>query len=159
MIEQTLVLIKPDGIYRGIAGELITRLERAGLKIVGMKMIWVDKDFSKRHYSAHLKKDFYFNLEKYITAGPVIAMALEGVEAVSVVRKIVGSTYPNEAMPGTIRGDYSHVTKAYANQKGISVCNLIHSSGSVEEAKNELMLWFDPMDMHTYKRLDEDWVR
>lgn len=158
MIEQTLILIKPDGVYRGLIGEVIMRFERAGLKIVAMEMKWIDKDFSKKHYSAHLNKAFYPGLEKYITAGPVVAMVIEGVSAVSVVRKIVGVTEPEKAIPGTIRGDYSHINVQQADSEKKSVCNIIHSSGSIDEAKTEIMLWFDIDDIHTYKRAGEEWI-
>ncbi len=158
MIEHTLVLIKPDGVYRGLIGEIIHRFERAGLKIVGMKMLWIDKDFAKKHYHAHLTKNFYPGLEKYITSGPVVAMVLEGVNAVEVVRKIVGPTEPGKAMPGTIRGDYCHINVQQADAENKSIYNIIHASGSVEEAKDEILLWFDPPEIHSYKRVGEEWL-
>ncbi len=158
-IQQTLVLVKPDGIYRGLIGNVITRFENAGLKIVGARMRWVDKDFSKKHYAEHLEKTFYYTLEEYITAGPVLALVLEGVEAVAVVRKIVGRTEPKEALPGTIRGDFAHINMAYANKANRAVCNIIHASSNPKDAASEIMLWFDPMDLHTYKRAGEEWMR
>lgn len=158
MIEQTLVLIKPDAVVRGISGNIITRFENAGLKIVGMKMRWIDKDFSKEHYAEHLHKDFYKMLEDYITAGPVIALVLEGVEATEVVRKMVGKTEPKEALPGTIRGDYAHISYAHADKKKKGVSNVIHASANKKDANKEIMLWFDPVDLHTYKRAGEDWT-
>ncbi|HLE06334.1 MAG TPA: nucleoside-diphosphate kinase, partial [Candidatus Nanoarchaeia archaeon] len=142
MIEQTLVLIKPDGVYRGLIGEVVMRFERAGLKIVAMEMKWIEKDFAKKHYSAHLNKAFYPGLEHYITAGPVVAMVIEGVSAVSVIRKMVGVTEPEKAIPGTIRGDYCHINVQQADAENKSICNIIHASGSVEESKHEIMLWF-----------------
>lgn len=157
-IEHTLVLVKPDGVYRGVIGNIISRFENAGLKIVGAKMTWVDKDFTKKHYSEHLAKTFYPQLEQYLTSGPVMAMVLEGVDAIAVVRKMVGSTEPKEAMPGTIRGDFCHISKSRANATGKSVCNLIHASDSPANAVKEIMLWFDPIDLHTYKRAGEEWV-
>ena len=157
-VQHTLVLIKPDGVYRGLVGEIIHRFERAGLKIVALKMVWIDENFAKKHYSAHLAKDFYPSLEKYITAGPVVAMVLEGIDAVEIVRKMVGPTEPEKAMPGTIRGDYCHVNVRYADKTGKSIYNIIHASGSVEEAKQEIMLWFDPPEIYSYKRVDEEWV-
>ncbi len=159
MIEHTLVLIKPDGVYRGLIGEVIQRFERAGLKIVGMKMEWIEKDFAKKHYHAHLKKDFYPGLEQYITAGPVVAMVIEGIDVVEVVRKIVGPTEPGKAMPGTIRGDYCHVNVGYADEKKKSIYNIIHASGSVNEAKEEILLWFDPPELCNYKRVGEEWIQ
>ena len=158
MIQRTLVLIKPDGVKRAVAGELLSRFERVGLKIIGMKMVWVDAEFSKQHYSAHVGKKFYNNLEKYITLGPVIAIVFEGIEAVELVRKMVGSTEPKQAQPGTIRGDYAHHTMAYADKKGKSTMNLIHASGNLKEAKQEIALWFAPEELHDYKRSDDDFV-
>ncbi len=157
-VEQTLVLIKPDGIYRGIVGNIITRFENAGLKIVAARMRWIDKDFSKKHYSEHLGKEFYVQLEDYITSGPVLAMVLEGVGAINVVRKIVGPTEPMSAPPGTIRGDFAHINMKYADKKKKAVCNIIHASSNPKDAAREIMLWFDPMDIHTYKRADERWI-
>jgi len=159
MIEHTLVLVKPDGVYRGLIGEVIQRFERAGLKVVGMKMLWIEKDFAKKHYHAHLKKGFYPGLEQYITAGPVVAIVLEGIKAVDIVRKIVGSTEPEKALPGTIRGDYCHVNIAFADNKKKSVFNIIHASGTVEEAKEEILLWFDPPELCNYKRSGEKWIQ
>lgn len=158
-VEHTLVLVKPDGVYRGLIGEVVQRFERAGLKIVGMKMVWIDEDFAKKHYHEHLEKKFYPGLEQYITAGPVVAMVLEGVNAVKVVRKMAGSTEPEKAVPGTIRGDYAHVNVAHADEKKKGVCNLLHASASVKEAKDEVMLWFDPPELCSYKRSGERWMQ
>jgi len=155
MIEQTLVLIKPDGVQRGLSGEIIHRFERVGLKIVAMKMFWVNKEFAKKHYKAHVDKPFYKGLEAMITEGPVIAMVLEGVHGVELVRKMVGGTEPKSAAPGTIRGDYAHVSYEYADKKGIAIKNLIHASGNKEEAKIEVELWFDKKELHSYKTVHE----
>src|SRR3990172_1459532 len=142
VIERTLVLIKPDGVQRAIAGELISRFERAGFKIVGLKMRWIDPNFAQKHYAAHLKKAFYKGLEAMITEGPVIAMVLQGLHAVSTVRKMVGATEPKEALPGTIRGDYAIHSYQYADEKGIAIKNLIHASGDAADAEKEIALWF-----------------
>ena len=155
MMERTLVLIKPDGVERGLVGEILTRFEKVGLKIVGMKMQWVDKDFSKKHYAAHVSKPFYKGLEEFIISGPVIAMVREGLHAVELVRKMVGVTEPKSAAPGTIRGDYAHHSYQYTDKKGISIKNLIHASGSVEEAKVEVALWFGKNELHSYKTVHE----
>ncbi|MBI5064743.1 nucleoside-diphosphate kinase [Candidatus Woesearchaeota archaeon] len=155
MIQRTLVLLKPDAVQRCFCGELIARFERVGLKIVGMKMVWVSAEQSKKHYSAHVKKDFYPGLEKFITQGPVVAMVLEGVDSVEVVRKLVGSTEPKTALPGTIRGDYAHVSLQHANEKGTVAANLIHASGNAEEAKYEVSLWFKPEELHSYKTVHD----
>ena len=155
MIQRTLVLIKPDGVQRALIGEVIGRFEKIGLKIVGMKMVWVDKDFAKKHYSAHVDKPFYAGLESFITEGPVIAMAIEGISAVETVRKMVGTTEPKSAPPGTIRGDYAHHSYSYTDKRGIAIRNLIHASGNADEAKTEVELWFKDNEMHSYKTVHD----
>ena len=160
MIERTLAVIKPDGVKRSLAGEIISRFEKIGLKIIGMKMTWIDKEFAKKHYGEDIAKkhgvDVRERLLSYISEGPVIAMVLEGVDAVNVVRKLVGPTYPNEAPAGTIRGDYAHISKVYANTKEIHVKNLIHASGTKEEAKIEVSLWFKNNELHSYKGVHDE---
>ena len=131
MIERTFVAIKPDGVERGLVGEVIKRFEKVGLKISGMKLFWADKALSRKHYEEHLEKPFYQGLEHMITMGPSVAVVLEGVKAISLVRKMVGTTIPSEAAPGTIRGDYSHVTREYGNEKGTGVKNVVHASASL----------------------------
>ncbi|MDP2908924.1 MAG: nucleoside-diphosphate kinase [Nanoarchaeota archaeon] len=158
MIEKTLVLIKPDGVKRGLIGEILKRFEQRGLKLVGMKMVWIDKNFAKKHYSAHVKKGFYKNLEEFITSGPVVAMVIEGIHAVEIVRKIVGSTEPKSAEIGTIRADFAHVSYDYADKKGITIKNLIHASGTSEEAAIEINLWFKPEEIYDYKTAHEEHV-
>ncbi|MEX0920794.1 MAG: nucleoside-diphosphate kinase [Candidatus Pacearchaeota archaeon] len=157
-IQQTLVLIKPDGVQRGLVGEAIKRFEQRGLKIVGIKMVEVDGDFSKKHYAELVNKEFYKGLEEYITSGPVIAIVIEGVDAIENVRKIVGTTESKSAQPGTIRGDFSHISYAYADKKKIAVKNLIHASGNESDAKRELGLWFSVDELHDYKRAEEEHV-
>ncbi len=147
MIQRTLVLIKPDGVERGLIGEIIKRFEQRGLKIVGMKMVWVDKEFAKKHYSEHIDKPFFEELLTMITEGPVVAIALEGRNAIKVVRKIVGSTFPEEALPGTIRGDYAHSL--------VEGRNLVHASANEKDAEKELSLWFKEDDLKEYERSDE----
>ncbi|MFC1691221.1 nucleoside-diphosphate kinase [Nanoarchaeota archaeon] len=158
MIQRTLVLIKPDGVERGVSGEIISRFEKSGLKIVGMKMVWVDKDFAKKHYAAHVEKPFYVGLEDYIVSGPVLAIVLEGVEVIENVRKLVGGTEPKEAPPGTIRGDFAHHSYKHADSKGMAIKNLIHASGNEDDAKAEIDLWFKPDDLHSYKTVHEKHV-
>jgi nucleoside-diphosphate kinase len=155
LIEKTLVLLKPDAVQRGLVGDIIKRFENVGLKIVGMKMIWIDRDFSKKHYSDHVEKAFYKGLEEFIVEGPLVAMALEGIHSVELVRKMVGSTEPKKAQPGTIRGDYAHHSYEYADTKGIAIKNLIHASDTQENAKKEIALWFKPEEMHSYKTVHE----
>ena len=154
-IERTFIALKPDAVQRGLIGEIISRFEKVGMKVVGMKMILMDKKFSEKHYAAHLKKDFYKGLEVFMTSGPVIAICVEGLHAVELVRKLVGATEPKSALPGTIRGDYSHHSYEYTNKKGISIKNLIHASGNVEEAKAEIDLWFKKEELHSYKTVHE----
>ncbi len=155
MIEQTLILIKPDGVKRGLIGEIIKRFEQRGLKIIAIKMVQPTPEFSKKHYSSHINKSFYKNLEKFITSGPVVAMIAEGISAVTYVRKMCGDTEPATAQPGTIRGDFAHHTYAYTDKKGISITNLVHASGTIEEAKQEIKLWFSKNEMFLYERDDE----
>jgi nucleoside-diphosphate kinase len=153
MIQRTLVLIKPDGVQRGLSGDIIQRFEKVGLKIVGMKMQWIDKDFAKTHYTGvdERKGQKVFDmLLDLITMGPVIAMVLEGVDAVSVVRKLCGPTEPKEALPGTIRGDYAHVSYQYSDRVSEAVRNVVHASGEPDEAKYEIALWFKPEEIHDY---------
>jgi len=158
MMEKTLVLIKPDGVERGLIGEIISRFEKVGFKVVGMKMFQVNKDFSKQHYSAHVGKGFYQSVEDFITSGPVVAMVLEGLHVVETVRKMVGATEPKSAAPGTIRADYAHHSYEYADKKGIAIKNLIHASGTSEEAEQEVKLWFSPQELHEYKTVHEKHV-
>ena len=155
MIERTFVMLKPDAVQRGIAGRIISRFEDAGLKIVAMKMITISKDFSKKHYSAHVEKPFYKGLEKFITECPVLAMVIEGLHAVEAVRKIVGPTEPKQAPPGTIRGDFAHHSYEYTDKKGIAIKNLIHASGNKEEAKKEIELWFSKEEIQNYRTVHE----
>jgi len=155
MIERSLVLIKPDGVQRGLIGKIISRFEDAGLKLVGMKLVWVDKAFAKKHYAEHVEKPFYPGLEAMITMGPVLAMVLEGVHAIEIIRKMVGPTEPRAAPPGTIRGDFAHVSYKYADKKGISIKNLIHASDSEKTAKREIELWFSKEELHSYKTVHD----
>jgi len=159
VIERTLVLIKPEGVQRHLAGRIISRFEDAGLKIIGMKQVWVDKELAKKHYTEDIAERrgqrVRERLLDYLIEGPVIAIALEGVNAIKNVRKIVGGTEPKSAHPGTIRGDFAHVSFAYADKKEIAVKNLIHASSNEKDAKNELKLWFKPSELHTYKTVQD----
>lgn len=155
MIQQTLVLLKPDAVQRGHMGEIITRFEKNGLKIVAAKMVWVDKEFSKKHYAEHVEKPFYKGLETLITLGPILAMVIEGVEAIATVRKMVGATEPKSAAPGTIRGDFAHVSYGYADKQGIGIKNLIHASANKEDATKEIALWFEQSEIHSYKSVHD----
>ena len=128
MLQKTLVLIKPDGVSRGLVGEIIQRFEKTGLKIVGMKLIHIDKTFAAKHYTEDLARRQGKHIRDYaisfITSGPVVALVLEGINAIENVRKLVGSTEPKSAMPGTIRGDFSHVSYSYCDSKKSVVKNV-----------------------------------
>ena len=155
MIQQTLVLLKPDAVERGLVGQIIQRFENAGLKITAMKMVWIDRAFAKKHYEAHVGKPFYAGLEEFIISGPVVALVIEGIEAVELVRKMVGPTEPKSAAPGTIRGDFSHHSYKHADEKGIAIKNLIHASGNGEDAKREIPIWFKEKELHKYTATHE----
>lgn len=156
--EKTLVLVKPDGVQRGLIGRIISRFEGAGFKIIASKMTQVDKEFAKKHYKAHLKEEFYPRLEKMITSGPVIAIVLQGVDAVENVRKLVGPTEPKSALPGTIRGDFAHHSEKWGNQKETGYANVVHASGNKKEAKEEVELWFNDDEIYDYKLCNSMWV-
>jgi nucleoside-diphosphate kinase len=161
-IEQTLVLIKPDGVQRGLIGEIIKRFEQRGLKIVGLKLTHANNNLAQKHYTEDISKrrgEFVRNkLLEFITSGPVIAMVIEGVDAIENVRKIVGETESKKALPGTIRGDFSHVSFEYADKKEVAVKNLVHSSANPEEAKYELSVWFSVDEIHDYKRSEDEHI-
>jgi nucleoside-diphosphate kinase len=158
MIERTLVLIKPDGVERGLIGIIIKRFEQRGLKIIGLKMRWIDKKFAEKHYTEDIAKRRGKHIRdlllSFITEGPVVAMAVEGVNAVENVRKIVGDTEPRAASPGTIRGDFAHVSYGYADAKKRAVRNIIHAS-SGDDANIEVALWFSPGELHSYSTVHE----
>jgi len=188
-MEQTLVLVKPDGVKRGLVGEVIRRFERMGLKIVALKMVMADDNLLLRHYQSDkeetlkrwgsktlktyteygkdAKKDFGTDdpielgklvnkwLFDYVKSGPVVAMILEGRHAVENVCTAAGPTMPVQALPGTIRGDFSTDSAAYANDEHRGVTNIIHISASVEEANFEKSLWFTPKEIQDYKRADD----
>ena len=189
MIERTLVLLKPDAVKRGITGEIITRFERAGIKLTGVKLVQPGKELAHKHYpdSKEWKMkvgqrtvddcikyniDLMANIgttdplevgeivkgwnEEFLTSGPVLAMVLEGVNVVERVRTLSGDTVPVKAAPGTIRGDYSLDSAIAANRRKRTIYNLIHASGSVEEAKEEIALWFKLEELQTYTRVHEE---
>lgn len=186
--ERTLVFLKPDGVQRGLTGEVLARFERAGLKVVGLKMLWPDRALLERHYPSDegflatiggKTKDAFaaYGLDvrketgtddaleigrqvrgwliDYVSSGPVTAFVLEGIHAVTAVRKLVGDTLPYRAAPGTIRGDLSIDSPTVANPMKRPVRNLIHASGSLEEAALEIPLWFTDQELYDYPRADE----
>jgi nucleoside-diphosphate kinase len=147
-MQRTLVLAKPDAVQRGLIGEIIGRFERKGLKVVGLRLLSVPRDMAEEHYAVHAGKHFYPGLVEFITSGPVAAIALEGPDAIAAVRRMVGKTMPNEAEPGTIRGDL-----------GISgLRNLIHASDAPETAEAELRLWFAADALVDYAREIDAWI-
>lgn len=146
-VEQTLVVLKPDAVQRAIAGELIARFERRGLRIAALRLVTVERSLAERHYAVHQGKFFYEDLVKTISASPVIAAVLEGPNAIAVVRAMVGATRPHEAAPGTIRGDYALV----------GLRNLVHASDGAETAAAEIKLWF-PEGAVAYDRDVERWM-
>lgn len=187
--ERTFVLVKPDGVIRGLIGEVMGRFEKMGLKIIALKMVWPTREHVEKHYPEsdewfssvgsrtsaffkeheidlreHFGTDEHKEIGKqvkswlgdYITSGPVVAMVIQGMHAITVIRKLVGHTYPVEALPGTIRGDFSVDTPAAANTEKRVVKNIIHASGNPEEAAHEIEHWFSPEEIHSYKRSDED---
>ncbi len=163
MIEKTLVLLKIDAVERGLVGKIIERFENAGLKMIGMKMQWIDKDFAKKQYTEDVAKRRGKHVREwlleYISEGPVIAMVLEGLHAVEVVRKMVGPTEPRTAPAGTIRGDFSFVSYDFADKKKKALRNLIHASGNKKEAEQEIKLWFKPKELHAYETVHEKHLR
>lgn len=150
-IEQTLILLKPDAIERGLVGEITKRFERVGLKLVGMKMLVPTTEHAGGHYTEDLAQRRGEHVRKMmidmLTSGPIVAMVLEGVEAVELARKLIGGTEPKAAVPGTIRGDYAHASFKHVDATGSGMFNLIHGSSSLEEAKQEIAVWFKPDEL------------
>ncbi len=186
--QKTLMLIKPDGVMRGLMGEIINRIERRGLKIVGLKMVRVDKDHLEKHFPSDpewrarlgdkgLKTFAEYNLDpvehmgtndrevlgkmvkewlyEYMTSGPIVALVVQGMHSIDMVRKLAGNTLPVFAEMGTIRGDYSVDSPAIANTEKRGIYNIVHASETQEEADNEIALWFTESEIHDYKRNDE----
>ena len=155
-MERTLIIFKPDAVMRGLVGEILTRFERVGLKIVGAKMLQPDYDHFFQHYEGigTLKtrkgEDIFATQMREMQQGPVIAMVLEGVEAVEQVRKMVGPTEPKSAQPGTIRGDYAHMTYGHASAAKRGVPNVLHASADADEAAKEVAHWFDASELVSY---------
>ncbi len=147
-MEQTYIMIKPDAVQRNLIGEIISRIEKKGFKIVALKMIQMSKELAEKHYGEHKGKPFFEGLVSFITSGPVVAMVVEGKDVVAAMRKMMGTTNPLEAAHGTIRGDY-----------GIDVGrNIIHGSDSLESAKREIELYFKPEEILSYDRVVDNWI-
>ena len=146
--EKTLILIKPDGVQRGLTGEVISRFEKKGLKIVAMKLVSVSKELAEKHYEIHKDKPFFKPTVKFITSSPVVAMILEGNNAIDTVRTMMGKTNPQDAAMGTIRGDYGQFIGR----------NIVHGSDSSETAEFEINLWFKPEEISNYEKIDGKWL-
>jgi nucleoside-diphosphate kinase len=147
-LEKTFVMLKPSTVARAMIGKAVARIEDKGLKIVAMKLTWVTQEKAAKLYAVHKGKPFYEELVKFMTSGPIVAIVLEGDEAVKVTRKLIGATNAKEAEAGTIRGDF-----ALSNQK-----NAVHASDSAENAKCEMAIFFSPDEILSYRRADESWV-
>lgn len=147
-MEQTLIIIKPDGVERGLIGPIITRFEQRGLKIAGMKFIRVSEELARKHYAIHQGKPFFEPLIQYITSAPVVVMALEGPQAVQAARSTIGATKPVEATAGSIRGDFGMMVGR----------NLVHGSDSPENGAAEIALWFDESELVVYERVIDRWI-
>jgi nucleoside-diphosphate kinase len=147
-MERTLILVKPDGVQRCLAGVILERLERRGLKIVALKMLWMDRALAEKHYAVHNEKPFFKDLVKFITSGPIIAAVLEGEKAVEATRQTMGATDPKKAAPGTIRADL-----------GINMeHNMVHGSDSPENAEKEISIFFKPEEILKYSRAVDKWL-
>ncbi len=187
--EKTLVLVKPDGVKRGLIGEIVGRIERRGLKVIALKMVQVGREHLENHFpksdewvgrlgdkglstfadykldpKEHLGTDDRMEIGRkvkeslfaYMTSGPIVALVIEGIHAIDMVRKLAGHTLPFKAEMGTLRGDFSVDSPAIANVEGRAIKNIMHASETPEEAKNEIALWFKPEEIHSYKRAEED---
>ena len=148
MSERTLILIKPDGVQRQLVGRIIDRYESRGLRIAGLKLLQADRALAEKHYAVHVDKPFFAGLIEFITSAPLVALAVEGPNAIEVCRAINGATRPNEAAPGSIRGDL-------ALETGM---NIVHASDSLETAAAELALWFDDAELLDYERSVDAWI-
>ncbi|HEY3111954.1 MAG TPA: nucleoside-diphosphate kinase [Chloroflexota bacterium] len=147
-MEQTLIIVKPDGVQRGLVGEVLARFERRGLKLAGLRLMQIDRALAERHYAVHQGKPFYEGLVNYITSGPVVVAIIEGPDAIAVVRRVIGATRSNEAASGTIRGDFALTVDR----------NIIHASDAADTARFEVGLYFQPDQVLSYKRDLDRWV-
>ncbi len=157
-VETTFVALKPDAVKRGITGDIISTIERAGFKISGLKMVQATDQLLEKHYEEHVDKPFYESLADYMKEGPIVAIAVEGAHAVENLRKIVGDTDALEAHPATIRGRFAHMSMEHADSAGKNYKNIIHASATKEEAEKELEIWFDESEIHDYRVAHQDEV-
>lgn len=162
-IEQTLVLLKPDAVERGLIGKIINRFEEAGFKIVALKMVKADKELVEKHYTEDISRRLGEHIRKYnvdfITSGPIVAMIIEGVMAIENVRKFCGTTEPKSSPPGTIRGDFSHISYGYCDDAKKVVKNIIHASENSDYAKREIEVWFNTEEITDYRNVHEKHTR
>lgn len=158
-VNKTLVALKPDAVKRGIIGEIITRIEKTGMKVSGMKMVQATDQLLEEHYSEHVDKPFYDGLAEYMKQGPIVALVVEGVHAVENMRKIVGDTDAREAHPSTIRGEFAHMSMDHADDAGTHYKNIIHASATKEEAEKEIDIWFAEEEIFEYQNAFEDEVK
>jgi nucleoside-diphosphate kinase len=147
-MERTFVAVKPDGVGRGLVGEVIGRFERKGLRLAGLKLMQISEELAQRHYEAHREKPFFAGLVRFITSGPIVAMVFEGQDAIAVARSVMGATDPAKAAPGTIRGDLALQIAA----------NVVHGSDGPEAAEREIGLFFRPEELASRPRPEEDWI-
>lgn len=165
MLQQTLVVLKPDAVKRGLVWEIITRFEKVGLHLVAMKMVWVDDDLAHKHYEwigtmiTRYGQDIFQVNAEFMKSGPVIAMIWEGPDVIAVVRKMVGSTEPKSSLPGTIRWDYSIASYDYVNSNNAWLTNLVHASANQEEATPEIALWFNNEEIHNHEMVGQQFKR
>lgn len=157
-VEKTFVALKPDAVKRGLVGEITARFEDAGFKISGLKMVQATDQLLEKHYEEHVDKPFYEGLASYMKEGPVVAMVLEGVHAAENVRKIVGETSAHEAHPGTIRGQYAHMSMEHADEADSTYKNIVHAS-EPGEAEREIEIWFEEDELHDYQTAHEEEVK
>jgi len=159
VVERTLVLLKPDCVMRQFMGDVITRFEHAGFKIVGMKMVWMNEENAKKHYTDDIEKrrgkEVRDKLLEDITSGPVVAIVIEGIDAIENIRKMAGTTEPKAAAPGTIRGDYAHISFSYADKAKIPARNIVHASSDKKDAEREIKVWFKDEEIHSYKTVHD----
>jgi nucleoside-diphosphate kinase len=158
-VNRTFVALKPDAVKRGITGEIISQIEDAGFKIMGMKMVQATDQLLEQHYEEHVDKPFYDDLAEYMKQGPIVGLVVEGVHAVENLRKIVGDTDASEAHPATIRGKYAHMSMDHADNTGRYYKNIVHASATEEEAEKEIGIWFSEDELHEYENAFEEEVR
>jgi len=157
--ERTFVLIKPDGVRRGLMGKVLQRYEEAGLRITAAKLVSCSREQAEMHYDEHRDKSFFSALVDLLTSAPSLALAVEGAQAVEVIRKLNGDTEPLKAAPGTVRGDFAHMGYARSPELKGTIYNVVHASDSIESARRELALWFDESDYaEAYETVLSDYI-